>query len=61
MIETGDGIPLNGKETDRGQVWRSDDGGDNWRVVSYDRNAWDGRTTTRTSSSRRTMRTKPIT
>ena len=39
MIETGDGIPWKGKETDRGQVWRSDDGGRAWRVVSYDRNA----------------------
>ncbi|MBY0497225.1 MAG: sialidase [Cyanobacteria bacterium] len=39
MIETGDGIPWNGKETDRGQVWRSEDGGRTWRVVSYDRNA----------------------
>ena len=39
MIETGDGIPWKGKETDRGQVWRSEDGGRNWRVVSYDRNA----------------------
>ncbi len=39
MIETGDGIPWKGKETDRGQVWRSDDGGRTWRVVSYDRNA----------------------
>ena len=39
MIETGDGIPLRGQETDRGQVWRSDNGGDTWQVVSYDRNA----------------------
>jgi photosystem II stability/assembly factor-like uncharacterized protein len=39
LIETGDGIPWKGQETDRGQVWRSDDGGENWRVVSYDRNA----------------------
>jgi photosystem II stability/assembly factor-like uncharacterized protein len=39
LIETGDGIPWKDKETDRGQVWRSEDGGDNWRVVSYDRNA----------------------
>ena len=38
LIETGDGVPLNGKETDRGKLWRSDDGGDNWRLVSYDRN-----------------------
>ncbi len=39
MIETGDGIPWKGNETDSGQVWRSDDGGTTWRVVSYDRNA----------------------
>src|SRR5215212_6855996 len=38
LIETGDGVPLNGKETDRGKLWRSDDGGESWRVVSYDRN-----------------------
>ena len=36
LIETGDGIPWNGKETDAGQVFRSEDGGDTWRVVSYD-------------------------
>jgi photosystem II stability/assembly factor-like uncharacterized protein len=39
LIETGDGIPWKGKETDRGQVFRSDDGGGSWQVVSYDRNA----------------------
>jgi photosystem II stability/assembly factor-like uncharacterized protein len=39
LIETGDGVPWKGKETDRGQVWRSDDGGRSWQVVSYDRNA----------------------
>ena len=39
LIETGDGVPLRGEETDSGQVWRSDDGGETWRVVSYDRNA----------------------
>jgi photosystem II stability/assembly factor-like uncharacterized protein len=38
LIETGDGVPLNGKETDRGKLWRSDDGGENWRLISYDRN-----------------------
>src|SRR5229473_3019848 len=37
LIETGDGVPLRGQETDRGKLWRSDDGGENWRVVSYDR------------------------
>ena len=36
LIETGDGIPWNGQETDAGQVFRSDDGGETWRVVSYD-------------------------
>jgi photosystem II stability/assembly factor-like uncharacterized protein len=36
LIETGDGIPWNGKETDAGQVFRSDDGGETWRTVSYD-------------------------
>jgi len=39
MIETGDGIPLNGQPTDNGQVWRSDDAGATWRIVSYDHNA----------------------
>jgi photosystem II stability/assembly factor-like uncharacterized protein len=37
-IETGDGVPWNGQDTDRGQLWRSDDGGDNWRMVNTDRN-----------------------
>jgi photosystem II stability/assembly factor-like uncharacterized protein len=37
LIETGDGVPYKGQETDRGKLWRSDDGGENWRVVSYDR------------------------
>lgn len=37
MIETGDGVPLRGQETDRGKLWRSDDGGENWQLVSYDR------------------------
>jgi len=36
LIETGDGAPWDGKDTDAGQVFRSDDGGENWRVVSYD-------------------------
>ena len=37
LIETGDGVPLNGKETDRGKLWRSEDSGATWRLVSYDR------------------------
>jgi photosystem II stability/assembly factor-like uncharacterized protein len=39
LIETGDGVPWKGEETDRGQVWRSEDGGETWEVVSYDRHA----------------------
>lgn len=38
LIETGDGAPWRGQETERGKLWRSDDGGQNWRLVSYDRN-----------------------
>ena len=37
LIETGDGVPLRGQETDRGKLWRSDDGGENWRLISYNR------------------------
>ena len=39
MIETGDGIPNKGQETETGQLWRSDDGGENWRMINADRNA----------------------
>ncbi|MBI4476765.1 MAG: sialidase [Acidobacteria bacterium] len=39
LFETGDGIPWHGKETESGQAWRSDDGGETWQVVSHDRNA----------------------
>jgi photosystem II stability/assembly factor-like uncharacterized protein len=39
MIETGDGVPWNGQDTDRGQIWRSDNGGDTWRMINADRNA----------------------
>src|SRR3989441_4523190 len=31
LIETGDGVPYKGQETDRGKLWRSDEGGENWR------------------------------
>ncbi len=36
LIETGDGVPWKGQPTDSGQIFRSDDGGENWKVVSYD-------------------------
>ena len=39
LIETGDGIPYEGRDTENGQVWRSDDGGRNWQMTSTDRNA----------------------
>jgi photosystem II stability/assembly factor-like uncharacterized protein len=37
QIETGDGVPYEGKPTSRGELWTSDDGGDNWHVTNYDR------------------------
>lgn len=39
LIETGDGIPWNEQETEDGQLWRSDDGGRRWTLISRDRNA----------------------
>jgi photosystem II stability/assembly factor-like uncharacterized protein len=38
MMETGDGIPWNGEATESGQLWRSDDGGRRWSLISRDRN-----------------------
>src|SRR6266849_4209548 len=37
LIETGDGVPMDGKPTQSGQLWRSDDGGENWQLVNSDR------------------------
>jgi len=37
LIETGDGVPLDGKPTQSGQLWRSDNGGESWELVSRDR------------------------
>ena len=37
LIETADGVPPPGvKETETGELWRSDDGGSTWNLVSYD-------------------------
>ena len=37
-VETGDGVPTpDGKPTDSGRLFRSDDGGDSWQLVSSDR------------------------
>jgi len=54
-------MPLNGKETDRGKLWRTDDGGDNWRVVVTIVHSAAARITTSTWPSPLTMKTKPIT
>ena len=37
LIETGDGVPWEGGDTDGGELWRSDDGGREWALTSYDR------------------------
>jgi photosystem II stability/assembly factor-like uncharacterized protein len=37
LIETGDGVPIHGKDAGTGELWRSDDGGDSWQLVSHDR------------------------
>ena len=38
LIETGDGLPAtDGSPTQSGSLWRSDDGGDNWEMISADR------------------------
>jgi len=38
LIETGDGLPaVDGTPTQAGSLWRSDDAGDNWELVSSDR------------------------
>jgi len=37
LIETSDGAPWQGKDGDRGELWRSDDAGDTWQLASYDR------------------------
>ena len=39
LIETGDGVPWDGQATESGQLWRTDDGGERWTLVSRDRNA----------------------
>ena len=38
LIETGDGLPaLDGTKTQSGSLWRSDDGGQAWEMISADR------------------------
>lgn len=38
LIETGDGVPFNGEETESGELWRSDNQGKSWKLMSHDRN-----------------------
>jgi photosystem II stability/assembly factor-like uncharacterized protein len=38
LIETGDGVPWHGQETESGELWRSDDGGTSWQLMTHDRN-----------------------
>jgi photosystem II stability/assembly factor-like uncharacterized protein len=37
LIETGDGVPIHGKDAGKGELWRSDDAGETWQMVSTDR------------------------
>ena len=39
LIETGDGMPWNGEATESGQLWRSENGGATWALITRDRNA----------------------
>lgn len=39
LIETGDGVPFNGEATESGQLWRTDDDGATWQLMTRDRNA----------------------
>ena len=39
LLETGDGIPWEGRETEKGQLWRSEDGGHTWSLITLNRNA----------------------
>ena len=43
LIETGDGVPWHDQPTGSGELWRSDNGGSSWRLMSHDRD-FGGRT-----------------
>ncbi len=43
LIETGDGVPWHGRPTESGELWRSDNGGRTWQLMTHDRN-FGGRT-----------------
>jgi len=37
LIETGDGVPYNGEETESGELWRSEDNGKTFKLINSDR------------------------
>ncbi len=37
LIETGDGVPWHGEETESGEFWRSENGGYDWELVNHSR------------------------
>ena len=37
LIETGDGVTWHGRETESGELWRSDDGGSTWELIHHSR------------------------
>jgi photosystem II stability/assembly factor-like uncharacterized protein len=37
LIETGDGVPWHGQETEDGELWRSSNGGYDWELVNHSR------------------------
>ena len=37
LIETGDGVPWHGQPTGSGELWRSDNGGTSWQLMTHDR------------------------
>ncbi|HEV8598759.1 MAG TPA: hypothetical protein VGQ69_05330 [Gemmatimonadales bacterium] len=37
LIETGDGVLIHGKDAGKGELWRSDDRGESWQMISTDR------------------------
>jgi len=39
LIETGDGVPWNGEATEGGQLWRTDNDGATWQLMTRDQNA----------------------
>ena len=43
LIETGDGVPWKGQDTESGELWRSDDGGTSWLLMTHNRD-FGGRT-----------------